>query len=246
MRDDSLIVAGELTGKWTIKCGYCGTLHRQTSSLKRCAERAAHVFLGNDVQFRLPEPPAVCPYTALKKGLYTELCDLQSTFECHTLFRMPIKVYAKAETRSEAAFLMVQELGKFVTSLSQSYEAYLNSVKELSARMLALPDLKLGQAKIVKIGYSSEVRVADEVLSSQEVFYYFADRASDEKQRTQLRKDENNWRIVFLDPDRDMSIFKNEYQSDSPMLGMRIADGVTSVIKSSSKESKIKAELETL
>jgi hypothetical protein len=234
MRDETLVVSGRLTGRWRIQCGVCGTQHMQRRAIARCAERFAHVTLGNDVRLSLPRSARPTKYEALKKGLSDELerTDPETLDE----FEMPVEVYARAETREEAAALVLEEFGKYVATTLAQYKAALASDEELCRKILASPNRKLGTASLKKQKWGHNTTLIDGVeMETNDVLAYFLSKTPDCDAKEKIRKNSYAYDFVYLDPDEDIAVLKSS-AGDGPFVGFRPINGVMTVKVGMSRE----------
>lgn len=173
MLDEAIAVAGRLAGVWRFSCPKCGHVHRLEQSIKRCADKLAHVVLGNDVRLSFVSPIQTNEFQAAKKGLRDEFLAL--TAALGGPFSMPVNVFVRAESLCEATLLMLEEFQKFITVATATYKQSMVDSLDFKARMKSMAEVALGAATLSKNAWSDTVRIGNAEFSKIDIIQHYLD-----------------------------------------------------------------------
>lgn len=228
MLDESAAVAGKLTGVWKFKCPKCLQVHRQASSIQRCAVKIAHVLLGNDVRLKLENPMQLNPFYAAKKGLLEEYEALDNG-PSGGEFKMPVEVLVRAETMSEVTLLMLEEFQKFIAKAAVDYKQAMQDSLVLKAKADSAPTVKLGNTEIVHKGWEPGTDIGTCEFAKVDIIRYYLDLVPrPNKLADDLLSDLVRYRVELeaLVADEDLIVF----QGDTKWYGIKVVNGIAKLV----------------
>ena len=225
MRDDSVAVAGRLTGHWRFPCPRCKVVHRQTSSIERCSSKFSHVLLGNDVRIHAESPIDVNEYAAARHGLLDEWAAANDSLP-RAEFKMPVEVAVKAETMGEATLLMLEEFSKFVASATAVYREAQSKNVAFMEKYKAAPLAKMGVAVVPTKGWVQEVKVGGHDFGVVDGLSYYLDLVPKEADPAlaKMRENVDNFGMSILALSADEDLLALSYSTK--YFGIKVVNGV--------------------
>lgn len=210
MRDESMVIAGRLTGKWKFNCFVCRTEHKQQNTIEHCAEEFAYklmlgkVVLGSETLFALPNR-----YEVAKKGLLDEYGQIVSAGDRikKEIFALNVDRFALAENESEATRLVFADLEAFTRRKADEFCSVFEQIAELRSKLANSPVILLGDRAELSIKqYDTELVVDDVAIDTHTIRAYYASFMKDSDLRRKLLS-AGRPRLIWLDVDQDRVMF---------------------------------------